>query len=234
MGRSRSISPPLRSSSATSASMIFCEPPRTSGRVGHRLGERRKAVRRAAREQRLGLFGLEVLFGEPERALQRLEPEVRGRDGRAERRLRHRVVHEALEHLEVAHQRAHQLEPRLLVDAEPSRSGLDAALENRGAFSPQRVHQRVGRVHELNAVLLELELREVRRGCGHGVNRRAEIVRKAGQRERQSTCPTAERRLTFDHLHRVARARQGDRRGESVRPTAHHHRIPLLHCHSST
>jgi hypothetical protein len=57
------------------------------------------------------------------------------------------------------------------------------------------------------------------------VNRRADVVPKAGQRQLGCARPAADRLLSLEYEDRPARLSQRDRSGETVRPSADDDRV---------
>ena len=101
--------------------------------------------------------------------------------------------------------------------AEAGRGLRDGALEHSRRSVVERMCERRRRVDPLQAVLLERQRAQERRADRPRVDRRADVVAEARQRQLGRPHPAADRVGGLEHQHRTARPRKDDRRCQSVR-----------------
>ena len=89
------------------------------------------------------------------------------------------------------------------------------------ARRPERSGQRQRCGDPFEPVAGQSEPAEDRRCRSHRVNRAADVVREAGQRQRQGAAASADRGIPVEHDHRQAGETEHGRRGEAVRTCAH-------------
>ena len=127
----------------------------------------------------------------------------------------------ALDRVPRIDERADQPPIRPLVVAEAGRGRDQAVLEQHRGPVVQRMSRRRVR---LDPVDVELQRTEERRSQPERVNRRADVVNEARQRQLGRTQAAAELLLGLVNLDLQPGARQRDRRGEAVRARADHDR----------
>jgi nucleoside-diphosphate-sugar epimerase len=96
------------------------------------------------------------------------------------------------------------------------------------------MRERCGSLHPFETVLFELQFAKDRREHAHRMNRRADIVAKAGQREFCGAATAADCFVRFEDKHGKSRPCEDDRRGEAVRPCADNHCIITFALSSQT
>ncbi len=121
-------------------------------------------------------------------------------------------------------------EPPVAPCVNPERGGRvgDGADEQRGAPVVERVRESRRRLDPLDAVLLERHRAQERRGDGERMDRRADVVDEARQRQLGRPAAAAERFLGLQHPHRQPGPGEMDCRGEAVRPRPDDNRIRHL------
>ena len=112
------------------------------------------------------------------------------------------------EQLGILGQRFHQPAIGLGVRTERSGGLLDGPFEHGGGAVVEWVGERRRRVDQLQAMLDERNPLEERRGHREGMNRRADVVHEAGQRQRRRPCAAADcgRRLDDEDRETFVRA----------------------------
>ena len=165
----------------------------------------RDRVRRAAGEERPGAFTLKRARREPRRGAQGERPEPRDRERMRGQRAQ-RPEHRGLELPPVLGERLDQAPVRLFVRIE-RRGGLgDRALEHDRRSVVERMGERRIRLHEVEAVRRERQLAEDRRSGEERVDRRADVVDEARERELVGVSAAAGRFLRLPDEHPLARA----------------------------
>src|SRR5439155_5330179 len=88
----------------------------------------------------------------------------------------------------------------------------------------------------LDQVELELERAEERGGGERRMNRGADVVSEAGERQFRRACPTADRLLSFDDADGAPGPSERNRSGEAVRPSPNYDRVrrPYRQCPSAS
>ena len=210
---------------------------RAARAVQRRVAVQRRAVqpRRAVAVQDLAgeiLRRHEQQADELQRAVeleggQQAPPGERGKPGQ----------HRRPQRVEVVQVRRDELLPALPVagaERVERAHGVVEVLGERGAApAGQRVDHRDLRLDPAQAVALELELLEHRRGDAGGMHGGEDVVLKAGQRQLGGLGGAAERRRSLDDEHRAPGAGQRDRRGQPVGPGADDDRVVARLAHGA-
>ena len=102
---------------------------------------------------------------------------------------------------------------------------LDRALEQRRRPVVEGMRERGRRLDPLDAARSEWDRPEERRHQRERVDRRADVVDEAGERELSRARAAADRLPRLEHAHRDAGTGQRDRRGQAVRPGADDDRV---------
>ncbi len=143
--------------------------------------------------------------------------QVRGEVQRAEQVLEQR--------LRVGDERREQPPPPGVVVAETGRGSFRRALEQDRGPVVERVRERRGRLDPLDAVLRERQRAKERRRDPERVDRRADVVDEARQRQLGRPRASANRVGGLEDAYSDTGPRQHDRRGEPVRPGTDHDRV---------
>ncbi len=104
------------------------------------------------------------------------------------------------------------------VGSEPGRRRVDVALEEHGRAVVERMADRERRLDPPQALGLEVRLAEEGRNATEGIDRAADVVDVAGQRQLGGSDATADRRRRLVQPDRVALPSQRDRRREPIGP----------------
>ena len=197
-------------------------------RAGGERGQRGRNVRRQAGQQAAGALAAEVA-GQRVRGRQPGQPEP-GQQQRVPRQTVQRCPqHVRGQLIPAAQERPQQQHIGALVDAERGgRVGHGAGQRGRGPVR-ERVRQRQVRLDPGQPVLLQRPGPKHRGAHAERVDGRARIVPEPRQRQLLGAGPAAHGVRAFAEHHLEAGLRQRDRRGETVRPRAHHDRVESLH-----
>ena len=182
--------------------------------AAQRVAERLNRVRRAAGEGRARLGGVQPR-GEHSRRLKAERAEADHRQ-RRDRQRAHRAERVRDDLLRVLDERAHQAPVCPRVGAEALRRLLHGAPDARRATAVEGV--RVGELRLAQRDLLRAERPKERGGRGERVDRRADVVREAGERELRGLAAATRRLRSLEDLDREACARERHGGGETVRP----------------
>ena len=116
------------------------------------------------------------------------------------------------------------------VPAEPLRGLHDRAAQHDGLAVVERMRERKRRLDPLEAVILERNRPEERRGGGHRMDRRAEVVDEPGERQLARAEAAADLLGRLANEHRAAGPGELDRGGEAVRGRSRRRRRRVRSC----
>ena len=188
--------------------------------------ERLHAMRCDAAEQR-GRSAIGETIRERRRGANGARAEAR--EAKRVRRHVQRRQHIRRDYIPVAREGLDEGAIRRAVAAERAAGRVEVALEERGRCIVERMRERDARMNPLEAEPVERQRRQERRSDAERVHRGADVMHEARFGERLAPRSAAERRFALEHEHREARARDGDRRGQSVRSGSHHDRVVRWH-----
>ena len=116
----------------------------------------------------------------------------------------------------IGSQRSHQPPVGSRVAAQLGGGRCHRALHQDRAAVIQRMRDGGGREDPLETVVRQWEIPKERRCHAERMDRRANVMHEAGQRQLGRACPPADRLFAFNHQHRAPGARQGDGRSQPV------------------
>jgi len=153
--------------------------------------EREERVRREAGEDRARPVAAERAAREDARGPERHEAEARQRDRMPGER-QERTGHGRPQPRKVARDLADGARPGARVGAETGGGALDRAVHEDGGAVVEGMRQRRRRVDPADAVVRERELREERRRRRERMDRGADVVDEAGQRQLRGAASSAD------------------------------------------
>jgi len=181
--------------------------------VRRHAGEQGPSLRCAKRGARKDVGGHDA-----ERAEARREQRVARRPGL-------RREHELREAVPLARERPDQRAVGAGVGAERLRGLLERAVQRHRGAAVERVRSLDWRLEQLEPVFVQRQAGEERRAERERVNRRADVVVKAGDRQLGRAGAAADRLGALDHVDGAPAARQLDRGGQAVGPGAYDDRV---------
>jgi hypothetical protein len=183
--------------------------------------ERQERVCRRPGEERASRLRLEARFGEAPSRAKPSKTEARKRE-RMTRKVDDRPEQLVLELVPAADQGPEEVEVGVAVPSELRCRVLERTRDERGRPVVQRMSDRGGRLDQVD---FESERAEERGGDENRVNRGADIVLKAGERQLSGARPAADRLLRLDDAYRAPGLSQRDRGSKAVRPCSNNDRV---------